>query len=442
MRIAVIVTSFPSVSQTFVLGQITGLIDRGHEVDIYAAASEPELGGAEHDVVREYGLVERARYQPARAVGASRMRRAAAAAYVLARYWRRDPATAWRVSKSSPRHLGYDSRLVLLSAGAPFAGRGRYDALLCHFGPNGNRMARLRRAGLVQGKIATVFHGYDMSRYLITEGARAYDRLFAEGELFLPVSEFWRSRLIELGCPPEKIVVHHMGIELSRFPASSSRGERDDDTVRLLTVARLVEKKGVEYAIHAVAALRDTTRRKLEYRVLGDGPLRGELERLVRELGVGDCVRLVGEADQDGVREAMLDSDVFVAPSVVAEDGDMEGVPVSIMEAMACGLPVVSTRHSGIPELVHHGESGFLVRERDPLALARALARLAGDASLRRRMGRAGRRAVERGYDLAVLNDRLVGLLASMGARRARPRIVRGGAEASDGTNAGVGSFR
>ncbi len=164
MRIAVIVTSFPSVSQTFVLGQITGLIDRGPEVDLYAAASEPEVGGAEHAVVREYGLVERTRYQPARALNAPRLRRLAAAVYVLARYWWRDPANAWRVVKGPPERFGFASRLALHNAGAPFAGRGRYDALLCHFGPNGRRIARLRRAGLVRGKIATVVHGYDMSR--------------------------------------------------------------------------------------------------------------------------------------------------------------------------------------------------------------------------------------------------------------------------------------
>ncbi len=425
MRIAVVVTSFPSVSQTFVLGQITGLIDRGHEVDIYAAASEPEAGGAEHAVVREYGLVRRARYQPARALNAPRLRRLAAAVYVLARYWWRDPATAWRVVKGPPERLGFASRLALLNAGAPFAGRGRYDALLCHFGPNGRRIAQLRRAGLVRGKIATVFHGYDMSRYLLTAGEHAYKRLFTEGELFLPVSDFWRSRLIELGCPPEKIAVHHMGIELSKFPLPRRRGTRDDDTIRLLSVARLVEKKGVEYAIRAVARLRGATERRIEYRILGDGPLRHELEELVRELEVGDSVQLAGEADERGVREAMLDSDIFVAPSVVAEDGDMEGVPVSIMEAMASRLPVVSTVHSGIPELVHDGISGLLVPERDPAGLARALARLADDARLRRRMGMAGRHVVERGYDLDDLNDRLVDVIASLEDARPHPRVVR-----------------
>ena len=431
MRIAVVVTSFPSLSQTFVLGQITGLIDRGHDVDIYSAASEPEVGGAEHAVVKEYRLLERARYQPEFAATDSLLRRLAATVYVLARYWWRDPARAWRVVRSSPERFGYASRLSLLNAGAPFAGRGRYDAVLCHFGPNGRRMVRLRDAGLLRGRIATVFHGYDMSRYLITSGPRAYERLFAAGDLFLPVSDFWRSRLITLGCPPDRIAVHHMGIELSKFPLWPRRVTAHDGIVRLLTVARLVEKKGVEYAIRAVAAMRATTDQKVEYVVIGDGPLRARLEGVARELGAGDVVSFVGECNQEEVRTAMRRADIFVAPSVVAEDGDMEGVPVSIMEAMACGLPVVSTFHSGIPELVHDKVTGYLVPERDAASLARALARLVGDPRQRRKLGMAGRGVVERGYDEDALNDRLVELLAGMRSAARRhsavgPRLVVG----------------
>lgn len=431
MRIAVVVTSFPSLSQTFVLGQITGLIDRGHEVDIYSASSEPEVGGAEHGVVKEYGLVGRTRYEPARASGGSGLRRLAATIYVLARYWWRDPANAWRIVHSRPERLGYASRLSLLSAGAPFAGRGAYDAVLCHFGPNGRRMSRLREAGLVRGRIATVFHGYDMSRYLITSGPRTYERLFVSGDLFLPVSEFWRSRLISLGCPPSRIAVHHMGIDLSAFPLWPRRVAHDDGTVRLLTVARLVEKKGVEYAIRAVAAIRESAERRVEYRIIGDGPLRVRLEELADELGVRDSVEFVGESDQAGVRSAMRRSDIFVAPSVVASDGDMEGVPVSIMEAMACGIPVVSTFHSGIPELVHDKITGYLVPERDVASLTRALGRLVDEPRLRRKLGMAGRGVVERGYDLDTLNDRLVELLGEMGSAAQRrvaigPRLAVG----------------
>ena len=126
----------------------------------------------------------------------------------------------------------------------------------------------------------------------------------------------------------------------------------------------------------------------------------------------------------------MRRSDIFVAPSVVAEDGDMEGVPVSIMEAMACGIPVVSTLHSGIPELVRDRVTGYLVPERDVDSLARVLTRLVEEPRLRRKMGMAGRGVVERGYDQDRLNDRLVELLAEMGSVAVRrssaigPRLV------------------
>jgi colanic acid/amylovoran biosynthesis glycosyltransferase len=143
-------------------------------------------------------------------------------------------------------------------------------------------------------------------------------------------------------------------------------------------------------------------------------------------------VKFVGESDQGGVRLAMRRSDIYVAPSVVAEDGDMEGVPVSIMEAMACGLPVVSTYHSGIPELVHDRVSGYLVPERDVTSLARALVRLVDEPRQRRKLGMAGRGVVERGYDLELLNDRLVELLGEMGSMASRrtpvgPRLVASG---------------
>jgi colanic acid/amylovoran biosynthesis glycosyltransferase len=288
--------------------------------------------------------------------------------------------------------------------------------LLCHFGPNGARMVELREAGLVQGRIATVFHGYDVSRHVARAGAAAYRELFERGDLFLPVSDYWRRRLVELGCPAERTVVHRMGIDLAKFPFTARRLAAPGEPVRLLTVARLVEKKGVEYAIRAVAALRRECGVPLRYQVIGGGPLRAPLERLVQELGVGDVVTLTGERDQDAVSRAMREAHVLLAPSVTASDGDMEGIPVVLMEAMASGLPVVSTRHSGIPELVAHDVSGLLVPERDVEALTAALRRMTGHPEQWAAMGRAGRDVVAREYDVGVLNARLEGLLGAAGA--------------------------
>jgi colanic acid/amylovoran biosynthesis glycosyltransferase len=409
VRIAVVVGYFPSISQTFVLSQIVGLLERGHQVDIYAAGPEPgREGHEEHPDVERYALRTLVRYRPEMPEG--RLRRLLGALPIVARHYRHAPGALAQVLAAAGR--GHSATpLRLLYEGAPFAGRRPYDALLCHFGPNGARMVELRDAGLVRGRIATVFHGYDVSRYVDQAGPAAYRRLFARGDLFLPVSEYWRQRLVALGCPAERTMVHRMGIELAKFPFISRALAAPGEPVRLLTVARLVEKKGVEYAIRAVAALRRERTVPLRYQVIGGGPLRTRLERLVQELGVSDVVTLAGERDQDAVSRAMREAHLLLAPSVTASDGDMEGIPVALMEAMACGLPVVSTRHSGIPELVADGVSGLLVAERDVDGLAAAVRCLAEHPERWAALGEAGRGIVEREYDVNALNARLEAIL-------------------------------
>jgi colanic acid/amylovoran biosynthesis glycosyltransferase len=174
-----------------------------------------------------------------------------------------------------------------------------------------------------------------------------------------------------------------------------------------LTVGRLVEKKGLEYAVRAVALARRTCP-NLRYEIIGDGPLRPALGELVDKLNLAPIVSLLGAADCDFVRRKMAATDLFMLPSVTANDGDQEGIPVSLMEAQACGLPVLSTRHSGIPELVADGESGFLVAERDVEALASRLTYLIEHPESWPRMGRAGRTIVESRFNIEALNRDLL----------------------------------
>jgi colanic acid/amylovoran biosynthesis glycosyltransferase len=171
--------------------------------------------------------------------------------------------------------------------------------------------------------------------------------------------------------------------------------------IRIVTVGRLVEKKGVEDAIRAVADLPLS----YEFTVAGDGPLRPSLERIAAGLGVN--VRFIGALRQDEVADLLASANIFLAPSVTASDGDVEGIPVSIMEAMASGLPVVSTRHAAIPELLTDGRSGLLAAEHDVPRLTRHLMTLAGNPELRVRMGAAGRKTMVREFDIAILNAQL-----------------------------------
>jgi colanic acid/amylovoran biosynthesis glycosyltransferase len=289
----------------------------------------------------------------------------------------------------------------------PFVENEEASVVLCHFGPNGNLGLRQREAGLIKGKIVTVFHGYDLSAYMVRESDRVYQELFEKGDLFLPISEYWKTRLIELGCSEDKIIVHRMGVDCKslRFaPPVYDKASR----IRILTVGRLVEKKGVEYGIRAISGLIKKYGNLVEYSIVGSGPLLDRLAALISELGAEEDIRLLGAEDSAAVHERLGRAHLFLLPSVTDANGDKEGIPVVLMEAMAAGLPVVSTWHSGIPELVKDGESGFLVPERDVEALEERLAHLIEHPEVWGRLGHAGREFVERHFDVNQLNDRLV----------------------------------
>lgn len=396
MRIAVFAHEFPALSETFVLSQITGLMDMGHEVTVFAIgprADDPIV----HPDVERYRLLERTRYQ---AMPRSRMRRVLTAIGLVMRHRRRGLRALLRVLNA--RRYGRDaSSLGLLYWAAALDGEGPFDIIHCHFGPYGQIAAKLRDAGVIDGRLVTTFHGVDLSAYLQRD-PDYYDFLFAAGDLFLPISRVWQRKLEELGCDPGRIVVHHMGVDAARY-ALRPRRRAPDEPVRLLTIGRLIEKKGVEYAVHAVAEVAGRGV-PVTYAVVGDGPLRPSLERLAGELGIDGVTEFHGWKDQAGIAEMLDRSDILLAPSVTAAGGDQEGIPVTLMEALATGMPAVATLHSGIPELVEHKVSGRLVPERDAPALAEAVLRLLRDRYDWARMGRAGRDKVLAEFDAGKLN--------------------------------------
>jgi len=254
-------------------------------------------------------------------------------------------------------------------------------------------------------KLVVAFRGRDISEQIATHGEHIYDELFREADACLPNCKFFAERLKGLGCPPERIRVVHSGVFPEQFPFRPPAYD-GQGFVRLLTVGRLVEKKGIEYAIRAVAQLREGGA-DARFTIVGDGPLRGELEGLAGDLGVADVVQFAGQRRQAEIADLLSKHHVFLAPSVTASDGDQDG-PVNVLkEAMLTGLPVVATRHGGIPELVEEGVSGYVVPERDNEAIAEALARLLAEPERWRAMGEAGRQRVEAEFDARGITDRL-----------------------------------
>ena len=185
------------------------------------------------------------------------------------------------------------------------------------------------------------------------------------------------------------------------------------ETARILSVGRLVGKKGFAQALDAVAAVVQRGR-TIQYRIIGDGPLRPALTRQVHSRGLAHHVELLGWQNQASVREQLARTDIFLAPSVTMPDGNTEGLPTVIKEAMACGLPVVATDHGGICELVADGVSGRLVPEYDVPSLSEALVQMIDQPQLRIEMGRAGRNIVARHYNDEPLNDELAAIIRTL----------------------------
>jgi colanic acid/amylovoran biosynthesis glycosyltransferase len=317
--------------------------------------------------------------------------------------------TSPRLTREVLNHSRYGYQAASLSSLyrlARLCARGKsYDVLHAHFGPVGNSFRFAR--SLFGAPMVITFHGYDFSRWPQEKGADVYDELFQTVDVVISHSQYALGKLAELGCPSQKLQkLPVSSVDHSVFPFRE-RTLTTGATVRVLTVARLTEKKGIEYSIRAVAEVAKTHPR-IRYDIVGEGPSRAELESLIAALGMQQTVFLHGARDSDYVQQMMSEAHLFMLASVTASDGDQEGTPVCLIEAQASGLPVLSTQHSGIPEIVVEGQTGFLVPERDVDALLGRLLHLVEHPGLWAELGRAGRKHVEEKYSLNNLNRQLV----------------------------------
>ncbi|MGR3278270.1 glycosyltransferase [Acaryochloris marina NIES-2412] len=408
MKIAFLVGDFPSISETFILNQITHIIDEKHSIDIYA--SRPQNVTTVHPDVEKYQLLDCTQYYPS--MPSNYLLRSLKGILLFLKGCLTDPVLIFR-SLNIWRYGKQALSFRLLYAVVPFLkNRPTYDVVHCHFGHLGILGSQLRDIGAVQGKLCTTFHAWDITEYLQEAGDDAYRQLFIKGDQFLPISQYWQERLIELGCPAHKITVHHMGIDCQQF-LWIARQLQEDESVQITTVARLVEKKGVEYGIRAIAQLKNCSY-PLKYSIVGDGPLREYLEQLITELGLDSMIELLGWKSQDEVIDVLNQTHLLLAPSVTGQKGDQEGIPVALMEAMAMGLPVVSTHYSGIPELVEHDVSGFLLPERDSDAIAEKLIYLIDHSERWGKMGQAGRAHVQSHFNINQLTQQLISIYSQM----------------------------
>ncbi len=404
MKILMVVGKFPVLSQLFILNQITGLIDRGHQVDICGLEGFSDETNV-HPQVKTYHLLERLYTAPP--LPDNYLLRLIKGLNLLILNGYKKPKFLLQFLagfKYGKKALS----LRLLYTMIPFIQKNKYDIIHCQFGVYGELVTLLRELGLVQGKLITSFRGFDISEYPRASSPNVYDRLFKTGDLFLANCDFFRQAAIKLGCPESKILVHYSGIDTNKF-AFLPHPFPKNSNIRIVTIGRLVEKKGIEYVIQAINYL-VKIHQNIKCDIVGDGPLRQKLEVMITQLELQGKINLLGAKNQQEIIEIMSKSHLFVAPSITSKNGDQDAPINTLKEAMAMGLPVISTYHGGIPELVEDGVSGFLVPEKDAQALTDKLQYLIEHPQIWVSMGERGRQFVETHYNMNKLNDELVNI--------------------------------
>lgn len=269
-----------------------------------------------------------------------------------------------------------------------------------HFGPDGVKILPLSRH--LRVPLLVSFHGYDvtMRDQALRElgiGHRMYVRrrceLAKEATIFIAVSNFVRKRLVMQGFPEERIIVHYIGIDTTHFQPDPEIAREDV----VLFVGRLAESKGCEHLLEAMKELQ-RVRPSARLVVIGDGPARRALEEQAAQVRLQ--VTFLGAQPLDSVRGWMQKSRLLCLPAITARAGNTEALGLVLVEAQACGTPVVATRSGGIPEAVVDGDTGLLVEPSDVIGLARALRALSDDASLWHRMSREASTWVRSHFDI------------------------------------------
>lgn len=313
-------------------------------------------------------------------------------------YWGRFPLKHFHVLTRNPSpylKILKDVNLSLLHA---------------HFGIEGvyaYPLAKKKKIPLV-----TTFHGFDATTHkkdLLLSGSIGrinyvlfQKKLAKNGDLFICVSDYIKNKIIELGFPEEKTVVHHIGIDVNRLLLC----KQESDKKYILHVARLVDKKGTEFLIKAFAILAKKNK-DIQLVIVGDGPLLRKLKAISEFLGVENRVIFTGFLSNNKVIELMNQSLFLVVPSITAASGDSEGLPVVILEAASMGLPVIGTDHSGIPDALIDDKTGYLVAEKDINALFEKMEFLVRNSQIREKMSINAVSFMKNNYDIVKQTSKL-----------------------------------
>lgn len=389
MKVAYVVSRFPKLTETFVLYEMAAVEQHGATVELYPLMREK--AEKMHPEAEEW--VRRAHYTPWFSIDIARSN-----LHYLFRKPKTYLRTMWDLLWGTRRSSRFFAGAVLFFPKSVHIARLMAQQGIRHV--HAHFASHPAAAAFVIHRLEGIPYSFTAHGSDIHRDKSMLAEKTAEAAFVVPISRFNRDVILEAsgGKFCEKMRVIHCGVDLSRFQPNGKNGN-GQEALRILCTGTMHEVKGQTHLIDACRILNEKGV-LFTCHFAGDGPDRPMLEQQAREAGLKGRVVFHGRLDMEEVVHLLHQSDVLVAPSVPSKDGRREGIPVVLMEAMACGLPVVSSRLSGIPEIVEHGVNGFLTEPGDSRAIAEALECLAADPILRQRFGQEGRRKVEQEFDL------------------------------------------
>jgi colanic acid/amylovoran biosynthesis glycosyltransferase len=287
---------------------MTGLIDRGHKISIFSFRNKDQIGCPN---IEKYSLMNVVTYE--------------------------------KMPKKLPE----------------------YDIVFCQSASLGKKIIEIKklRVWLRRRKLVVCLRGHDITQNDVRNNPDMYRDLFRKSALFLPVCDYFKKLVVQLGCNSNKVTVHHSAIDCSQF-FFTVRQKPENDTIHFVSVGRLIKKKGIDYALRAFAQIAEKYQ-NTHYTIVGDGPEIEYLKFLVKQLDLQNKVTICGWKTQDEIVSILNKSHIFLLPSIRTNEGDEEGIANALKEAMATGLITIGSWHAGTPELIDHGISGFLVHEKN-----------------------------------------------------------------------------
>jgi colanic acid/amylovoran biosynthesis glycosyltransferase len=341
LNVIFVVAYFPAPSQTYILNIMTGLIDKGHNVTIFALRKNDVEGQPN---IAKYGLMD----------------------HVIYEQW--------------PSEMP------------------ECDVIFCQSASLGRKMIGNESIAkwMQDKKLVVCLRGLDITGNAIKKDPSIYYDLFARGDLFLPVCDYFKNLLIGYGCDPQKIMVHHSAIDCEKFAfRERKKDNRKQAKTHLVAVGRLIQKKGLDIAIKSLAKIAKNPKYNIHFTIVGSGHLRKNLEKLAVELGIRNKISFFGWATQEQIVDILHRSHVFLLPSTKSDKGDEEGIANALKEAMSTGLVSIGTWHAGTPELIEDGISGYLVPEKNSRALAERIKHVIKHPELWKTIGLAARQKIE-----------------------------------------------